>query len=104
MHQWLFPWGESHTKDSRDLFFSMALAHGVNQTEKWKLVKSNKQARTNMSALVCNGSRAEWKYFRHLNSCGISDNCDSSDSRQEQTCLQGMGTVSLNQPLFQYSQ
>ena len=54
--------------------------------------------------MVCNSSRAEWKYIRHLDSCDISDNIDSSDSRQEQTFLQDMATVALNQPLCQISQ
>ena len=41
--------------------------------------------------MVCNCSRAVWKYRRHLDSCDISyksDGSDSSASRQEQTCLQ----------------
>ena len=58
----------------------MALVNRLNQTAKRKSVKSNKQARTNMSAMVCNSSRAEWKYIRHLDSCDISDNSDSSES------------------------
>ena len=51
-----------------------------------------------MTAVVCNCSRAVWKYMWHLDSCDINDNSDysdSSDSRQEWTCLQDFATVCI---------
>ena len=49
-----------------------------------------------MAAIVCNCSRAVWKYRRYLNSCDISDNTDSGDSGQEQTCLQEFATIVIS--------
>ena len=46
--------------------------------------------------MFCNYSRAVWKYIRHLDSCDISGNRDSSGSRQEQTCLQDFATVFIS--------
>ena len=39
--------------------------------------------RVQCSAMICNCSRAVWKYIRYLDNCDISDNSYSSDSRQE---------------------
>ena len=60
------------------------------------------QTRTDMSDKVFNSSRAVCKYRKHINNCDISDNSDSYDtsdssvSRQEQTCLQYLATVSIS--------
>ena len=35
-----------------------------------------------MSAMVCDCSRAVFKYIWHLDSCGITDNSDISDSSE----------------------
>ena len=67
-------------------WFSIIVYHGSNDS-------LTEQTRTNMSSMVWNCSRVVYKYIRHLNSFDISDNSDSSDSRQEQTCLQQFATV-----------
>ena len=57
------------------------------------------QTGTYMCAMVLKWSRAAGNYIRHLDSCDISDNSersDSSDSRQEQTCLQDFTTVCIS--------
>ena len=59
----------------------------------WHLTE---MTRTKTSAMFCNYSRAVWKYIRHLDSCDISGNRDSSGSRQEQTCLQDFATVCIS--------
>ena len=46
--------------------------------------------------MVCNSSRAVWKYIWHLDTFDIIDNSDSIDSRQEQTCLQNLATVCIS--------
>ena len=48
-----------------------------------------------MYSIICNCRRAVWKYGKHLGSCDISKNSDSSDSRQEQTWLQDFATVHI---------
>ena len=54
---------------------------------------------TNISAMVCNCSKAVFKYTWQLYSCDIIDKSDSSegsDSRQDQTCLQDIATVCIS--------
>ena len=49
--------------------------------------------------MVCNCSRAVWKYIWHQDSCEIIDNSDisdSSDSRQEQACKQDFEIVCIS--------
>ena len=60
----------------------------------------NEKTRTNMFTMVHNFNRALWKYIRHLDSCDITDNSDSSDSRQKQTCLQDFETVCISKRIF----
>ena len=50
--------------------------------------------------MVCNYSRAVWKYIRHLD---ISDNYDSSgssNSAQKQTYMQDFATVCISRQYF----
>ena len=61
----------------------------------WHMV-SNFQTRSKMSAMVCNCSRAVWKYIWHLDRCDIIDNSDSSDSKEEKTCWQNLATVCVS--------
>ena len=49
--------------------------------------------------MVCNCSTAIWKHSRHLFSCDISDNIDTTDntdSREELPCLQYFAMVFMS--------